>query len=63
MQKYDVSKFIISNLMNDLAVTEKPVISRVLISGIVDGWNNNVYFQPKEAIKFEHFISKNNNLM
>ncbi len=63
MQKYDVSKFIISNLMNDLAVTEKPVISRVLISGIVDGWNNNVYFQPKEIIKRNRFISKNNNLM
>lgn len=59
MQKYDVSNFIMSNLLTGLSVTEKPSLNRVLINNIVDGWNNKIYFQPKESIKINHYIPQN----
>lgn len=63
MQKYDVSKFIMSNLSLDLPENEKRFVNRVLINGIVDGWNNNIYFQPKEKVKINHYIPKNHIIM
>ncbi len=51
MQKYDVSKYIISQLAIDLSLPKKAVINRILISNIVEGWNNNIYIQPQENIK------------
>ena len=63
MQKYDVSKYIISNLLNDLSLPEKPMINRILINNIVDGWNKNIYFQPEESLKINHYTPKNHHLM
>lgn len=63
MQKYDVSNFIISNILLGLSAKEKPVTNRVLINNIVDGWNNDIYFQPKETLKINHYIPKNYDLM
>lgn len=63
MQKYNVSNFIISNILSDLSAQEKPLANRVLINGIVDGWNNNIYFQPKENTKINHYIPQNYRLM
>lgn len=63
MQKYDVSKFIISNFSLDLPESEKRFVNRVLIDGIVDGWNNNIYFQPKEIVRVNHYTPKKHEIM
>lgn len=63
MQKYDVSKFIMANFLTELPDEEKPVANRILINGIVDGWNNNIYFQPRESLKIHHYIPQNYHLM
>ena len=63
MQKYDVSNFIISNLLFELPERDKPSVNRVLINNLVDGWNNNIYFYPKENAKINHYIPQNHHLM
>ena len=63
MQKYDVSKFIMSNLINDFSATENKLTKRILISSIVDGWNHDIYFQPKEKVRVNHNIPKNYEFM
>lgn len=63
MQKYDVSNFIIANILSDLTAQEKPLANKILINNIVDGWNNNIYFHPKENAKINHYIPQNNHLM
>lgn len=63
MQKYDVGKFIMANALIDVNLAEKPSINRVFINGLVDGWNNNVYFQPKEVVRINHYIPRKYNLM
>ena len=63
MQKYDVSKFIVSNFSLDLPEAEKRFVNRVLINEIVDGWNHNIYFQPKEIVRINHYAPKNHILM
>lgn len=63
MQKYDVSNFIISNLLFDLPAKEKPLADRVVINNLVDGWNNNIYFYPKDTTGINHYIPQNHHLM
>jgi hypothetical protein len=63
MQKYDVSNFIIANALGELPTAGNKVARRILISGIVDGWGNNIYFQPKESVKINHYFPKNHVLM
>lgn len=63
MQKYDVSKFIISNFITEVPDVEKNLANRIVINEIVDGWSNSVYFQPREQIKINHYFPHNNYLM
>lgn len=63
MQKYDVSKFIMANYLTEISDEEKPIANRILINEIVDGWNKNIYFQPKSSIKINHYIPHNYRLM
>ena len=63
MQKYDVSKYIISQLVIDLSLPKKAVINRMLISDIVDGWYNNIYIQPQENIKITSNLAPKKYLM
>ncbi|MBR3502095.1 MAG: hypothetical protein IKO06_04225 [Alphaproteobacteria bacterium] len=63
MQKYDVSNFIIANALGELPTAENKIARRILIGGIVDGWNNNIYFQPKERLKINHYVPKRTEIM
>lgn len=63
MQKYDVSNFILADFLSGVSETEKPVIERILIGGIVDGWNNEIYFQPKNTLKIKQDILPEYDLM
>lgn len=63
MQKYDVSKFIISNFTTEVPEVEKNLANRIVINEIVDGWSNSIYFQPRKQIKINHYFPHNNYLM
>ena len=63
MQKYDVSKFIISSFLSQVLDDEKSVVNRILINEIVDGWNNSIYFQSKKQLKINSYISQKYNIM
>lgn len=63
MKKYDVSNFIISNILFNIPPREKPLADRVLINNLVDGWNNHIYFYPKQDAKINHYLPQNHHLM
>ena len=63
MQEYDVSKFIMANFLTQVSDEERPVTNRILVNNIVEKWNNNIYFQPKDQFKINHYIPKNYSLM
>ena len=63
MQKYDVSNFLLSEFLSHVSDEEKPIANRILIDEMVNGWNNSIYFMPKNKLKINHYLPQNYRLM